>query len=367
MIEKRLGDLKVIHLPTSVGGMPWGLAQGERALGLQSDVLVFLDSWLRYPADKVIFKSYQKLLTSNFFGLGTLIKEIYRIRNRYDVFHFNFGTSLIDLWRVGLPLLDLPFYKRGGKIVVTYNGCDARQKYKTIQRVSYSACHHDDCYNGRCNSGARDRVKQRKIAKFDQYAEAIFAVNPDLIYFLPKRTQFLPYAIANWAMIETLPYKGVNKKLKIIHSPTNRVAKGSDTIIHSLDLIKKRYGDRIEVILVENLPQAKARQVYAEADLAIDQILIGWYGGFAVEMMKMGKPVMAFIRKEDLRFLPEEMARDCQRAIIPIDPFSIFEKLCEIIENPSILKAYREAALEYVYRWHDPVYVAGITKTAYES
>jgi len=347
--------------------MSWGLAQGERALGLQSDVLVLLDSWLQYPADRVIFKSYQKLRMSNIFGLGTLIKEIYRIRNQYDVFHFNFGTSLIDLGKVGLPLLDLPFYKRRGKIVVTYNGCDARQKYKTIQRVSFSACHNDDCYNGRCNSGARDKVRQRKIAKFDNYADAIFAVNPDLIYFLPKRTKFLPYAIANWAEIETLPYKDVNRKLKIVHSPTNRVAKGSDTIIHSLDLLKKRYGDIVEVILVENVPRAKASQAYAEADLAIDQVLIGWYGGFAVEVMKMGKPVMAFIRKEDLQFLPEEMSRDCQKAIIQIDPFSIFEKLCEVIENPSILKKYREAALEYVHKWHDPVYVAEITKNVYES
>lgn len=347
--------------------MPWGLAQGERTLGLQSDVLVLLDSWLQYPADKVIFKSYQKLLMSNIFGLGILIKEIYRMRNHYDVFHFNFGTSLIDLWRVGLPLLDLPFYKKKGKIVVTYNGCDARQKYKTIQRVSLSACHNDDCYNGRCNSGTGDKVRQRKIAKFDQYADAIFAVNPDLIYFLPKRTQFLPYAIANWAEIETLPYKGVNRKLKIVHSPTNRVAKGSDTILRSLDLLKKRYGDRMEVILVENLPQAKARQVYAEADLAIDQILIGWYGGFAVEMMKMGKPVMSFIREEDLKFIPEKMAQECRQAIIHVDPGNLYEKLCFLLENPSVLKKYREAALEYVYRWHDPVYVAGITKTVYES
>jgi hypothetical protein len=347
--------------------MPWGLAQGERALGLESHVLVLMDSWLQYPANRLIFKNYQELLVRNIFGLGTLVKEIYRIRNHYDVFHFNFGTSLIDLWRVGLPLLDLPFYKRKGKIVVTYNGCDARQKYKTIQRVSFSPCHNDDCYNGRCNSGARDKVRQRKIAKFGRCAEAIFAVNPDLLYFLPERAKFLPYAIANWTEIETSPYKGVNRKLKILHSPTNRAAKGSDIIIRSLDLLKQRYGDRVEVILVENLPQAKARQVYAEAHLAIDQVLIGWYGGFAVEVMKMGKPVMAFIRKEDLQFLPQEMAKDCQKAIILIEPLSIFEKLCEIIENPSILRTYREAALEYVYKWHDPVYVAGITKTVYES
>jgi glycosyltransferase involved in cell wall biosynthesis len=282
------------------------------------------------------------------------------------VFHFNFGSSLIDLWRIGLPLFDLRFYKDPGKIVVTYNGCDARQKYPTMERVPFSACHNHQCYGGICNSGMLDKVKQRKIAIFDQYADAIFAVNPDLMHFLPKRAKFLPYSIADWAKIETPAYQ-VGRSLKIIHSPTNRGAKGSDIIMNALDLLKKSYGDKIEVILVENVPYQKARQMYAEADLAIDQILIGWYGGFAVEMMKMGKPVMAFIRKEDLQFLPEDMARDCQHAFIQVEPSSIYEKLCELIENPSILKNYREAGLEYVYRWHDPVYVAGITKSIYES
>ena len=359
--------MKVVHLPTSVGGNSVGLAQGERALGLLSDVVVVSDSWLQYPADRVIFNNSHKSIMGKAFGLVTLVKEVYRVRNHYDVFHFNFGTSLIDLWKIGFPLLDLPFYKSKGKVVVTYNGCDARQKYPTVRRVSFSACHDSNCYNGICQKEAKDKLKKRRISKYDRYADAIFAVNPDLMYFLPKRTQFLPYTIANWAEIEALPYKGIDKKLKIAHSTTNRAAKGSEIIMEALHLLKNRYGDNVEVFLIENMPHQKARQIYAEVDLAIDQILVGWYGAFAVEVMKMGKPVMVFIRKEDLQFLPEEMARDCQNAIIQIDPFSIFEKLCEIIENPSILKKYREAALEYVYKWHDPVYVASITKSVYES
>lgn len=345
--------------------MAWGLAQGERKSGLDSDVLaLFGDRW-QYPADRTVFEEPQESLLSKIYGLVVRTKEVYRIRNQYHIFHFNYGTSLIDLWKIGMPLLDLPFYK--GKIVVTFNGCDVRQKYPTIRRVAFSACHDRNCYDGICNSRLRGKLKKIRVSKFDRYADAIFAVNPDLLYFLPKRAKFLPYTIANWTEIETLPYKNVNRKLRIVHSPTSRAAKGSDMIIDSLDLLKKRYGDAFEVILVENMPNKRARQVYAEADLAIDQILVGWYGGFAVEAMKMGKPVMAFIRKEDLQFLPGRMASDCQNAIIQVDPSSIFEKLCELIENVTVLKRYREAGLDYVYQWHDPVYVAGITKSVYES
>jgi len=344
--------------------MPWGLAQGEKTLGLKSEVLYLTNNWLQYPADRVIFKNGQESLGRKMIAIPNLIKEVYKIRKNYDVFHFNFGSSLIDLPRFGFHLVDLPFYK--GKIIVTYNGCDARQKYPTIDRVPYSACHIGDCYQGICNSGTRDKMKRLRIAKFDQYADAIFAVNPDLMYFLPQRAKVLPYAISNWDEIKTLPYKGVREKLKIVHSPTNRAAKGSDLIIHCLMRIKERYGDLVEFVLVESLPNEKARQVYAEADLAIDQILIGWYGGFAVELMKMGKPVMTFIREEDLHFLPVEMAHECREAFIHVDANSIFQKLCSLVENPQILKKYREAAIDYVHRWHDPIYVAQITKSVYE-
>lgn len=346
--------------------MAWGLAQGEREIGLQSDVLMLYENGFGYPADRILFNYRPTSLWGRSTGFAIKIKEICRLLRHYEVFHFNFGTTLIDLSSWGLPLLDLPVYKRKGKVVVTYNGCDARQKSRTMQRVAFSACHESNCYDGICNQKGWDQIKEKKISKFDQYADALFAVNPDLFHVLPKRTRFLPYSISNWSGIEAVPYQTPKRRMKIVHAPTNRVAKGSEQILSVLDQINRDYPGRIEVNLVEDLPNARARQIYAEADLAIDQILIGWYGGFAVEVMKMGKPVMAFIRKEDLTLLPEKMARECQEAVINVDPPSLYEQLCAIIENPEILKKYREAALEYVHRWHDPVYIANITKSVYE-
>ncbi len=361
--------MKVIHLPSSVAGNSWGLSRGERDLGLHSDVLVLYPGRYQYPADRFIFKTPP----SNVIGklarrlcIPVIAKEIFSIRKKYDVFHFNFGTSLLDLWMLGLPLLDVPLYKTRGKIVVTYNGCDARQKYPTVDRTLFSACQSDRC-SMLCNRGISGMINRKRIAKFDIYADAIFALNPDLLYFLPERAKYLPYTIPQWSNLNALPFKGVDKKLKIVHAPTNRAAKGSDIILDALDKVMQKYSGSVEVILVENESHAAALKMYEEADIVIDQIVVGFYGGLAVEAMKMGKPVMAFIRREDLRFLPEQMAEECQKTIIPADPSSIVEKLSEIIENPEMLRGYREAGLDYVNRWHDPAYVAGITKSVYES
>jgi hypothetical protein len=351
---------KVLHLPTSVGGNSWGLAQGERKLGLDSKVLTLQENRFNYPYDVSLHWEKKGPMGRLLSGLRTFLKY----RNQFDVFHFNYGSTLIDFRTYGITHWDLPFYPKNEKIVFTYNGCDARQKYKTIERVDIASCHEKDCYGGICNDEGRDRMRRRRIHRVSKYAHHIFAVNPDLLYFLPKNlSSFLPYSIANWYEIQPLPYK-TGPKIRIVHSPTNRAAKGSQYIIQALENLKKKYP--IEVILVENIPHQKALENYKQADLIIDQVLIGWYGGLAVEGMKMGKPVCAFIREEDLKFIPEGMAKDLKEAVININPFNIETVLEEYLQNPQLLNQRTNAGLDYVHKWHDPMYVAGITKSIYE-
>lgn len=353
--------MRVLHLPTLVGGMAWGLAQGERRLGLDAKVLTTSDTWLNYPYDLSLHwegKRAPAIFLSS-------IKAFLENRNKYDVFHFNFGSTLIDFRNYRIHHWDLPFYAKNKKIVFTYNGCDARQKQKTMKRVNISSCHERECYGGICNSGRKDRIREKRIGIASKYAHHLFAVNPDLLYFLPpKLSSFLPYSLGNWYEIQPIPYK-IDRVLKIVHATTDRAAKGSNYIIQALENLKKRYP--IEILLVENIPNKKAIEIYKEADIVIDQILAGWYGGFAVECMRMGKPVAVFIREEDLRFIPSSMAEDLKEVFINIDPFNMEWVMTEYLENPQWLCQKSQASLEYVHKWHDPVYVAGITKSIYES
>lgn len=43
--------MKVLHLPSSIGGNSWGLAQAEKKIGLNSTVLVDSNTWLNYESD----------------------------------------------------------------------------------------------------------------------------------------------------------------------------------------------------------------------------------------------------------------------------------------------------------------------------
>jgi glycosyltransferase involved in cell wall biosynthesis len=122
----------------------------------------------------------------------------------------------------------------------------------------------------------------------------------------------------------------------------------------------------IETVVVEDVPNDQAIQMIREAHLVVDQVLVGWYGGIAVEAMRMGRPVAVFIREEDLTFIPERMKVELRDSIINITPDSMEATLEQYIDDPSLLVEKSKAALDYVHRWHDPEYVAGITKAVYE-
>jgi hypothetical protein len=355
--------MKVLHLPSPVGGNSWGLARAERALGLESSVLVASQNWLGYCADIELGLERRS-------GFGKLVKlssSFLRLRNRYDVFHFNAGASLIHAPHRGLDLIDLPFYPDRVALFATYNGCEARQKFPTIARTKISACHVANCYHGLCAYGRHDQLRQRSIKKMAHHVRHLWALNPDLMHFLPlEKSSFLPYAVIDenpsWH-----PAEVHRARLRIVHAPTNREAKGSAYILAALERLKVTHGEQFELRIVEGIVHKEAMHLYAEADLVVDQILIGWYGGFAVETMAMGKPVIARLAQEDLRFLPAGMARDATEAIIDANPQSIEAVLRRCIEDRAFLARRAEAAAAYARRWHDPRYVASITKAAYEA
>ncbi|MDD5259610.1 MAG: hypothetical protein PHD29_06565 [bacterium] len=344
--------------------MPWALAQGEISLGMNSTVLLACQNYLHYPADIDLNLKDNTAKAVKFIKLAS---TFFALRNKYDIYHFNFGSSLIHFPSYNLNLLDLPFYPDRAKLFVTYNGCDARQKYPAMQRASIAPCHDPGCCGSQCTSGKMDEYRRKSIQKMSRYVRHIWAVNPDLLYFLPVgKASFLPYAVLS-AGAAAVPLPDFSKKkLKIVHAPTNRIAKGTDHILSVISKIQQTHADYIEFRLIENLAHQEALKIYQEADLVIDQILIGWYGAFAVETMMMGKPVIARIAREDLHFIPEQMAKDVLASVINADPSTLYGVLLRCLEDRAMLRQYAQAALDYANHWHNPAFVAGITKAEYE-
>lgn len=342
--------MNILHCPTDTGGNSWGLSRAERKLGVSSDVMVFRSSVYGYPAD--IDFGFRKVITPKRewrrwrFLLGAMKK--------YDVFHFNFAKSLIDYPYLMLNHLELPLLrKKKKKIFFTIQGCDTRFRAYCLGRFPVSGC--GECGSFNC---LPTFIKRRRIESMSAYADKIYALNPDLIYNCPG-AEFLPYAsvdLDEW----TPPIRRAlgSKTFTILHAPTNRGIKGTRYVLEAVSRLQKE-GCAVRLLLVEKTKRQMLREMYRKRaiDVVVDQLLVGWYGAFAVEAMACGVPVIAYIRTQDLQFILRGMREELP--VINADPSTIYDTLKELAENREIAPALSERSRAYVERWHDPLKIAG--------
>ena len=371
--------IRVLHCPTDVGGNPQCLARMERELGAHSVSVVLRRSQFLYESDRVLFEPSDGLLR---WGLE-LWKLMRSAARDFDIVHYNFGRPLIyyrpgmgrgstsgetvhiRLGRLGCALFefaDAAYLRRLGKgIAVTYQGSDARQG-------DYCLANHEITFAGDVGphyfTAQTDKHKRRQIEKFGRYADRIYALNPDLLSVLPSQAEFLPYANVDPCGWEPV-YPAPRARPRVLHAPTQRAIKGTRYLLDAAERLRGE-GVPFDLELIENLPHAEAQRRYGEADLVVDQLLAGWYGGFAVEAMALGKPVIAYLRESDLPNVPQEM-----RATLPVinaTPTTIYDVLKEwLTVRRHTLQERGRASRAYVERWHDARAIAKRLIADYEA
>ena len=197
------------------------------------------------------------------------------------------------------------------------------------------------------------------IADVLPFFDRVFYLNPELGHMVPQG-QFLPYANVEIEKFEvTLP--SPRGRPRIVHAPSVGKIKGTPLILDALRQLRSRYD--FELILVENKSHEEALALYQSADLAIDQVLAGWYGGFAVEMMAMGKPVACYLREIDMKFVPEAMRRELP--IFGIYPGHLTEDIAALLDRRSEWETRGRESRKYVERWHNPDLIARAMLDAY--
>lgn len=338
--------LRVLHVPDSVGGHAPGLARAERELGIDSVSVALRASPFAYAVDEVVGGPGVSRLAYERGRLRLLVRAF----RYFDVIHFNFGRTLMPAW---LGPIDLPLLRRAGKaIFVTFQGDDARRGDVAAARGGLSL----PTALPQLYPAHVDAARRRRVAQFARWADGIFFLNPDLAHVLPARAEFVPYAHVEPREWVVRAAGAGDRAAVVVHAPSDPVVKGTSVVRAAVDVLHAD-GIDIRLELVQGRTHDEARAIYAEADLAVDQVYAGWYGGFAVEAMALGVPVVSYIRESDLGVLPQEM-----RAALPVlraTPETLAAVLREwlTIRRPG-LASVGAAARAYVERWHDPRTIA---------
>lgn len=366
--------MRILHCPNNVGGHPQGLARAERRLGVDSLSVAFTPSRFGHACDESLWKEGISLWRKELARWKLLMRAFFG----FDVIHYNFGSPILrwqyEQKKIGLNYKIIHLFLSGyvkccyfierqllksKVIVVTYQGDDARQGDYSLSAFQYSIAKEADYY-----SKGSDQKKRNLIKKFDQIADVIYALNPDLLHILPQRTKFIPYAhidLNDWQLVQH-----PRSKIPIVlHAPSHTRAKGTRFILDAVARLRNE-GVKFEFILIENIDNAEARKLYEQCDLVIDQLLAGWYGGFAVEAMALGKPVISYIREEDTDFIPVEMKNDLP--FIQATPATIYDVLHESITlKLDELPCRGTVSRAFVEKWHDPLQVAKFVISDYRN
>ncbi len=349
--------MNVLHAPFNFGSQASSLAEAENAVRRQGGVAgrswsVDFEPLPRFSAASEVFSPPEgwrgvihRSLKPFFYGLKHVAD--------FQVLHLYSGRSLLRFegrFRF-FDHGDLPLWKALGKrIFVTFQGCEVRYRSHTKHRP-FSPCQDGVCDIPGCDAALEARLR-RSCVSLLRWADKAFCLNPDLLAHVPS-AEFLPYVALPTEIGEPAPKHSRTLPL-IVHAPSNRSIKGTEFVLAASAALQATHPH--ELRLVEGLPRAEALEVYAQADILVDQLRLGWYGALAVEAMALGVPVVAYLDAEDLARIPPPMREELP--IRSASPDSLAAVLATLLEDGALRHELGRRGLGFVRRWHHPLKIA---------
>ena len=340
--------------PTSIINIKYN-SQSAKLAGYRSSTLVFdvyhinspedfdycTKNWWRYS----VLRKIKPIVIPYFVSLWTIWS--------YDIFNFFFHGGLLQ--NTPLRTLELPVLKLLRKrVVASPYGNDmimpSKVKYKYKWNVSLEI---------EKNKPNIDENRVFSNIKYvSKYADWIIT-GGDAIDYLVRADMSLHTVPLD--LEECKPYYQQNERPKIVHAPNHRALKGTKYLFDVCERLKSK-GYDFDLVLVEGMRNAEAREIYKSADIIADQFLIGWYGLFAIEGMALGKPVMCYMREEWLEY---HSGYFCECPVVSTNPDNLEENLIMLLENPELRLELGRNGREYVEKYHSYEFIGNVLDKIY--
>ncbi len=319
--------MKILHAPSNIANQAWAAAQGLRSLGHEVEVWQYAPNPFGFPADRVI----------NLEGRAERVVQTLSdaLAADFDVFHFHFARSLVPAVG-GLPMLwDLPVLRAlGKKVFFTFHGTDVRLRSRHIEDDPWSYFRFADVT---CD----EELIAKRLAIIRTYADRLIVASPLNSVFVPDAT-YVPKLIE----LSTFPMIGPRRSTRplILHVPSRRSTKGTDFVVDGLTALK---GDGLdfEFRIAESIPHAELRTLFQDADLVVDNLLLGDAEVSSLEAMALGKPVVTRIRDEVRAAHPALPA-------VNADPKTFAKQITPLIQSAGRRRELGEQGRRYVEETH---------------
>lgn len=290
-------------------------------------------STYRYPADRYLHFPAEH-------HLDVQLDQIRRVLAGYT-------HLIVDAFRPVLGRLngddiaaDLPALRRAKiKVALLAHGSEIRHPGAHLARHAESAFQDTP-------EELLDRlivVTERNRRTAEESGLPVFVTTPDLLDDVPFATWApLVVDIDAWTCDRPVLERPCPV---VLHAPSKRWTKGTDRLLPVLqDLHDRRI---IELRLVESLPHHEMVQQVWDADIVVDQLVMGTYGTFSCEAMAAGKVVVAYLSESVHR------AVGVRPPIASATPTTVGKTIESLLDDRPAAAALAAEGIRYVREHHD--------------
>jgi hypothetical protein len=186
-------------------------------------------------------------------------------------------------------------------------------------------------------------LAERTGAVLTSYDGPTFVSTPDLLDFAP-RARWLPVVVDVDAWASDAPVLQ-RDRLVVVHIPTRPWLKGSHLVDGALqDLHEDGVVDyrRLEQVSAETV-----RREVLDADVVIDQVVLGCYGVMAVQGMAAGRLTLAHVHERNRARVGGDLP------VVEVTPDSLVAVIQAVASDRDAFRAAAAAGPAFVRHWHD--------------
>ncbi len=144
----------------------------------------------------------------------------------------------------------------------------------------------------------------------------------------------------------------------IVHSPSAPNAKGTPTVLAAIDSLRGRFD--FEFRLIQGMPRRQALEMVRDADIFLDQFVLGGYGLAALEAMALGKPTLCYIKPSMAAQYPADLP------IVNATQERLTDVIAGLLADGVRRREIGLRSRAYVEKYHDAIKIAGELKGIYE-
>jgi glycosyltransferase involved in cell wall biosynthesis len=345
--ERRLakGTARTLWASTPILTLPI-LARCDRLLGLRSSSLVFNTYYVTrsFDINLFVFEAAVRLTRSGFLRRNFRRIVLAWALLRFDVFHYFYDRGLmVSDARYGINPEELQLLFDSGKRLYVYAyGADVRSQEITLRLGDPNICQECPQPGRYCICTAEDLSSSLK--RLDGRVTARVAMG-DMVSYVPGCRDMHYWPLDLTAFEAEPPVYRPGNTLRVAHAPNHGHFKGTRFLMEAIERLRGE-GQPIELVSVQGVSNKKVLELFRASHLVADQFVAGFHGYTALEAMALARPVLCFLRNDDMMIDPATCP------IINVRPEQVYDVLKQCLEGDFDLENLGKRGREYIARYY---------------